>query len=57
MRFAYQEIKLCIAKMIGEFNFQTTPKTPVKLEFKKFKPTLNVKPFELKVNVWWKRFN
>lgn len=52
MRFAYQEIKLCIAKIIGEFNFTTTPQTPAKLEFKHFKPTLNAKPFELKVSLW-----
>ena len=49
MRFAYQEIKFCLAKILIQFRFEPTDKTPSKLDFKHFKPTLNVNSFQLKV--------
>ena len=50
MRFAYQEIKLCLAKILIQFNFEPTESTPAKLQFRNFKPILNVQPFTLKVS-------
>ena len=32
MRFAYQEIKLCLARLILNYQFHSTPKTPEKLK-------------------------
>jgi len=48
MRFAYQEIKLLLAKMLPKFQFAPTPKTPQVLEFIRF-GLLSTKPFPLKV--------
>ena len=49
MRFAYQEIKLCLAKIITFYKFTPTTDTPVKLEFPKL-GLVSVKKFNLKVN-------
>lgn len=48
MRFAYQEIKLCLARIITQFKFDKAPETPEKLEFVKM-GLLSVKPFTLSV--------
>lgn len=50
MRFAYQEIKLCLAKIIRRYRFTTTPDTPEKLSFKPGSLLLNVKSFPLKMS-------
>lgn len=50
MRFAYQEIKLFLAKVIRRYRFSTTPNTPQKLSFKPGSLLLNVKSFPLKVS-------
>ena len=50
MRFAYQEIKLFLAKIIRRYRFATTPKTPSKLSFKPGSLLLNVKHFPLAVS-------
>lgn len=49
MRFAYQEIKLCMARILRQYRFQTTPDTPRQLTFLPFKFVLNSPPFPLKV--------
>lgn len=49
MRFAYQEIKLCLAQIITQYKFDKTPETPEKLEFVKM-GLLSVKPFTLSVS-------
>ena len=49
IRFAYQEIKLCLASIVRKYEFIPTPSTPEQLDFIKGIPMLNAKPFELKV--------
>ncbi len=49
MRFAYQEIRLCLAKIVRDFAFATTPKTKVPLEYNKF-GLLSCKDIPLKVS-------
>lgn len=49
MRFAYQEIKLCLARVITQFRFDKSPQTPEKLEFSKM-GIVSVKPFTLSVS-------
>ena len=49
MRFAMQEIKLLFAKIVQQFRFVCTDKTPEKLTFKRFKPLLNVVPFSVQI--------
>lgn len=49
MRFAYQEIKLCLARIPMLYKFNKTPETPDKLEFVKM-GLLSVKPFTLSVS-------
>lgn len=48
MRFALQEIKVCLAKVVQQYQFITTPKTPKKLSFVPV-GLMVVDPFELKV--------
>lgn len=50
MRFAYQEIRLCIASIVRKFKFQVTPETPDELKFKLGNGLLVVDPFPLKVS-------
>lgn len=50
MRFAYQEIKLCLADIVRKYRFQVTPQTPHKLTFKKGGGLLSCAPFPLKVS-------
>ena len=33
MRFAYQEIKLCLAQIVRHFQFDMAPQTPDELKF------------------------
>lgn len=40
MRFAYQEIKLCLAKLVLRYKFSAGANTPKKLQFKKGSPLL-----------------
>ncbi|KAH9394090.1 Cytochrome P450 3A4 [Tyrophagus putrescentiae] len=49
MRFAYQEIKLCLAKVLLRYRFERTEGTPEKLTFKKASPLLNTRTFPAKV--------
>ena len=53
MRFALQEIKVCLAKIVTQFKFSPSPKTPKKLSIIPFgtmgRP-LAVHPFPLKVS-------
>lgn len=35
MRFAYQEMQLCLARIIRKYRFSTTPNTKVPMEFNK----------------------
>lgn len=46
MRFAYQEIKMCIATVFRKFRFQATPKTPKVLGFCTLQFFFTTKPFE-----------
>lgn len=46
MRFAYQEIKLCIATMFRKYCFHATPKTPKVFGFSTFQFALSTTPFE-----------
>lgn len=49
MRFAYQEIKLCLATLLRKFRFTLAPSTPAKLTFAKGNSLLVSSPFDLKV--------
>ena len=49
MRFAYQEIKLCLGKIVQGHCFHVTSKTPNKIDFKKGTPMMNAMPFPIKV--------
>lgn len=49
MRFAYQEVKLCLAKIVRRYRFETAPGTPEKLQFKPGSLLLNVESFPIKV--------
>ena len=49
MRFALQEIKVCLAKIVPQFRFSTTNETPQKLDFIPV-GLLSVIPFRLKVD-------
>ena len=50
MRFAYQEMKLLLAKLIRRYRFSNSPNTPTKLSFNPGSLLLNVKPFPLICN-------
>ncbi|KAH9405750.1 Cytochrome P450 3A4, partial [Tyrophagus putrescentiae] len=45
MRFAYQEIKLCLVKLICRYRFSNTSKTPEELTFSKGSPLLVTETF------------
>lgn len=49
MRFAYQEMRLCLAKIIRNFAFATTSKTKIPLDLNKF-GILSCKDIQLKVS-------
>ncbi|KAJ6217222.1 hypothetical protein RDWZM_008379 [Blomia tropicalis] len=49
MRFAYQEVKLCLAKLIRQFRFEPTDGTPDKLKLGKIALTV-AETFPLKVS-------
>ena len=49
MRFAYQEIKLCLSKVLTHIRISRAPTTPEKPQFAAYKPILFVKPFQVKV--------
>ncbi|KAJ6220315.1 hypothetical protein RDWZM_006127 [Blomia tropicalis] len=49
MRFAYQEIKLCLATIVRRFRFVPIEQTPEKLIFNRYCFVLTTKPFFLKV--------
>ncbi|KAH9394069.1 Cytochrome P450 3A4 [Tyrophagus putrescentiae] len=49
MRFAYQEIKLCLAKIVPLFRFSPTPETPVPLVFNKGSLILAINSLPMKV--------
>src|SRR5699024_10874787 len=49
-RYAFQNIKLCLAKLLIKFRFEPTPETPRKLNFLPFKFVLTSKPFPIKVS-------
>ena len=50
MRFAYQELKLCLAKLITRYQFEATKDTPEKLTFKRASPILNTLTFPCKIS-------
>lgn len=47
MRFAYQEIKLCLVKLVCLYQFTRTPKTPDQLTFSKGSPLLVTETFPI----------
>lgn len=49
MRFAYQEMKMCIATVLRRYRFLPTDKTPFKLSFVPFKFGVETVPFEVLV--------
>lgn len=49
-RFAMQEMKLVLARLIRKFRFSKTTSTPVKLDFIIGIPMLNARPFEVAVS-------
>lgn len=49
MRFAYQEIKLCIAQMVKKYRFETTVDTPKILKFAPRSILLQTEQFKLKI--------
>src|SRR5699024_1680258 len=49
MRFAYQEIKLCLAKIVRSFAFSPTPETQIPLDYNKF-GLLSTKNIPLRVS-------
>ena len=49
MRFAYQEIKLCMARLALIYQFHVTPNTPQKLTFRPGTPLLRSSNFELRL--------
>lgn len=49
MRFAYQEIKLCLARIIRKFRFERNEGTPDQLSYKIGSGLLNSKEFSVKV--------
>lgn len=49
MRFAYQEMKMCVAALCRQFRFVATPKTPTKLYFLPFRFGADTEPFEVLV--------
>lgn len=49
MRFAYQEIKLALARLILKYRFEPLASTPRKLTFAKATPLLRTDAFELKI--------
>ncbi|KAH9399676.1 Thromboxane-A synthase [Tyrophagus putrescentiae] len=49
MRFAYQEMKLCLSRILRRYRFLTTPDTPRHLTFLPFKFVLLSEPYPLKV--------
>ncbi|KAJ6221922.1 hypothetical protein RDWZM_000467 [Blomia tropicalis] len=49
IRFAYQEIKMCLAQLISRYRFECTPETPDKLQFLNGSIMLNSRPFPVKV--------
>lgn len=51
MRFAYQELKMCLAAVVGRFRFSATADTPpVRLSYKKSTLLLNSLPFTVRVS-------
>jgi len=50
MRFAYQEIKLCLTTIVRRFRFALTEKTSDVLSFRPFKPTQMCTHFLLGLN-------
>ena len=50
MRFAYQEIHLCLAGLLRKYKFSTTAETPEELTFTKNSALLIAKEFQLKVS-------
>lgn len=49
MRFAYQEIKLCLARIMRKYRFSCTPDTPQELTFKHGSSLKMADPFVVKV--------
>lgn len=49
LRFAYNEIKLCLAKLIWKYRFTTTTRTPTRLTFNRISPLLRSDRFELQI--------
>lgn len=50
MRFALQEIKLCLGQIVQKYQFCKAPDTPKTLSFKKGSPMLNTLPFFVKIS-------
>lgn len=50
MRFAYQEIKLCLAHLLTRYRFTTTPETPEELTFKPASALLIAEEFPIQVS-------
>lgn len=50
IRFAYQEIKLCLALIVRQFSFNLTPDTPQKLSYKKGSAFLEATEFPIKLS-------
>jgi len=51
MRFAHQEIKLCLSRIVRQFQFLPTPQTPTKPEFETFRFALALKSYPTKIRV------
>lgn len=49
MRFAYQEIKILLAKLIRQFKFSRTELNPAELKFEKFRPSMCPEAFQTKI--------
>lgn len=50
MRFAYQELKMCLSKLILQYKLNVTPKTPNKLKFAPITPLLKTKDIEIQLS-------
>ena len=49
MRFAYQEVKLCMARLALKYQFNVTQNTPKQLTFKPISPLLRTSDIELQL--------
>ena len=50
MRFAYQELNLCLARLALKYQFHLTPNTPTKMTFSPIMPILRSPDYQLKLS-------